>query len=359
MADKLQQFREIGELPIQASLSSLDEGNGIEETLKRHEAKWHKSCFNKCSTLKLQRAQKRKLEDSSVEGSEAPSPVKTRSSLGIPSKEIAKESQQICFFGDETGENLRRAATLTLDSKVRAAATKLQDRKLLTKLATGDMPATDSYYHPGCLTALYNRLRSISPKEEENITTQVSLEAIALAELVAYIEENAEQTVFKLADLSKLYSCRLEQLGAYVPERVNSTRLMERLLSQLPDLREYTEGREVKLAFSNDISAALQFAQDYDYDAEATHLAKAATFVRKEMLTKQQHFNGSFESDCHHQAVPKSLLALVNMILEGPNIKNQNGQEQVRITVALMLSQLLIFNAVKRHRDPTSENTTT
>ena len=111
--------------------------------------------------------------------------------------------------------------------------------------------------------------------------------------------------------MSKLYSCRLEQLGAYVPERVNSTRLKERLLSQLPDLREYNEGREVKLAFSSDISAALQFAQDYDYDAEAIHLAKAATFVRKEMLTKQQHLNGSFESDCHHQAVPKSLLALV------------------------------------------------
>ena len=123
--------------------------------------------------------------------------------------------------------------------------------------------------------------------------------------------------------MSKLYSSRLEQLGAYVPERVNSTRLKERLLSQLPDLREYNEGREVKLAFSSDISTALQFAQNYDYDAEAIHLAKAATFVRKEMLTKQQHFNGSFESDCHHQAVPKSLLALVNMILEGPNIKNQ------------------------------------
>ena len=92
LADNLQQFCEIGEVPIQVSLSSLDEGNGIEETLKSHEAKWHKSFLNKCSTLKLQRAQKRKLEDSSVEGSEAPSPVKTRTSLGIPPK-VAKESQ--------------------------------------------------------------------------------------------------------------------------------------------------------------------------------------------------------------------------------------------------------------------------
>ena len=125
--------------------------------LKRHEAKWHKSCFNKCSTLKLQRAQKRKLEDSSVEVSEAPSPVKTRTSPGIPSKEVAKESQQTCFFCDEIGDNLRRAATLTPDSKVRVATTKLQDRKLLTKLAAGNMPAIDLYYHTGCLTALYNR----------------------------------------------------------------------------------------------------------------------------------------------------------------------------------------------------------
>ena len=52
LADNLQQFREIGELPIQASLSSLDEGNGIEVAVKRHEAKWRKSCFNKCSIPK-------------------------------------------------------------------------------------------------------------------------------------------------------------------------------------------------------------------------------------------------------------------------------------------------------------------
>ena len=88
----------------------------------------------------------------------------------------------------------------------------LQDRKLLTELA-------------GCLTAFYNRLRSISPKEEENITTQVSLEAIAVAELVAYIEDNAKQAVFKLSDSSKLYSSILEQLEAYVPEQVTSNRL--------------------------------------------------------------------------------------------------------------------------------------
>lgn len=134
-------------------------------------------------------------------------PVKIRTCLGTPPKEAAKKSQQTCFFCDETDDNLRRAATLTLDSKARAAATRFQDQKLLTILAAGDMPAIDSYYHTGCLTALYNPLRSISLQEDENITTQVSLEAIALAEqLVAYIKDNAKQTVFKLSALSNLYS---------------------------------------------------------------------------------------------------------------------------------------------------------
>ena len=58
-------------------------------------------------------------------------PVKIRTILGTPPKEAAKKSQQTCFFCDETDDNLRRAATLTLDSKARADATRLQDQKRL------------------------------------------------------------------------------------------------------------------------------------------------------------------------------------------------------------------------------------
>lgn len=60
LADNLPKFEEVGQLPIQLPLSYLDEGRGIEETLRFHQASWHKSCFNKCSSAKLTRAQKRK-----------------------------------------------------------------------------------------------------------------------------------------------------------------------------------------------------------------------------------------------------------------------------------------------------------
>ena len=107
------------------------------------------------------------------------------------------------------------------------------------------MHAQDAYYHAPCLTALYNRVRNISPsKEEENNenNSQSSLEAIALAELVMYIEEAPKPMVF-LSDLAKTYSRLLEQLRANVPSRVNSIRLKDPLLTQIPELGAYTEGK--------------------------------------------------------------------------------------------------------------------
>ena len=52
-----------------------------------------------------------------------------------------------------------------------------------------------------------------------------------------------------------MYSCSLKQLGGHVPGHVNSTRLKDRLHAQIPELGAYTEGKEVKLAFSGDIGA--------------------------------------------------------------------------------------------------------
>ena len=162
--------------------------------------------------------------------------------------------------------------------------------------------------------------------------------------------------VFLLSDLAKTYSHLLEQLGANVPSRLNSTRLKDRLLTQIPELGAYTEGKEVKLAFTTDIGAALQFAQIHDYDSEAMYLAKAAMLVRKELFAKKQCFNGTFDTECQRSAVPDLLLALVNMILEGSSIMNKNEQGTVMgSTTGVALSQLLIFNTVKRHRDPQSD----
>jgi len=54
-----------------------------------------------------------------------------------------------------------------------------------------------------------------------------------------YIEEAPRPMVFQLSDLAKMYSYSLEQLGGHVPGRVNSRRLKDSLLAQIPELANW------------------------------------------------------------------------------------------------------------------------
>ena len=70
-----------------------DEGGGIEATLLKHKAKWHKSCHSKFNTTKLQRAEKRKasMDDSDMECPIAKKYIRTKDHHELNTKDI-------CFF---------------------------------------------------------------------------------------------------------------------------------------------------------------------------------------------------------------------------------------------------------------------
>ena len=67
----------------------------------------------------------------------------------------------------------------------------------------------------------------------------------------------------------------------------------------------------------------LLLLESCDHDSDAMHLARAAQVVHKEMFEKKFTFDDLFKQSSQQNAVPQSLLALVNMILDGPNIKHQ------------------------------------
>ena len=345
LSQNLIAFDELGCVPMNINLSRLDDGTGILKTLMSHKASWHKSCYNKFGKLKLQRASKRKSEHAFEEVS----PVKTRSVQNVKHE---SSYENICFFCEGHVGFLHRASTTNIDKKVRWYATELQDTKLLAKLSTGDMHALDALYHTKCLTGLSNRYRQSTTSSRER-TNQASLEGIALAELISYIEETKASDddihIFKLSNLVKLYRSRLEELNTHIPDRVNSTRLKERLLLQLP-LKASHQGREILLGFDEDVGAALQFASENNYDDEAVLFAKTARIVRREMLHKTQHFDGTFGPDCQHSSVPDSLLALVGMILDGSNITHQTTIDKAGTSAAGVISQLLMYNSVKHVR---------
>ena len=72
-------------------------------------------------------------------------------------------------------------------------------------------------------------------------------------------------------------------------------------------------------------------------------LTKAAKIIRRDIFHFHSfHFNGSFPPVCQQESVPANLKYLVSMLLNGPNIKDQDSQ------ACLTLSQMTLFNCKKR-----------
>ena len=84
------------------------------------------------------------------------------------------------------------------------------------------MISQDTVYHRTCLVALYNRARAKNIDKDKN-QGQQRIEGIALAELIAYMEdphiESDAAPVFRLAELASLYKTRLKLLGGNVSGR--------------------------------------------------------------------------------------------------------------------------------------------
>ena len=173
---------------------------------------------------------------------------------------------------------MHKASTTEIDTHVRECAIKLNDSRLLAKLAMSDMHALDEQYYRKCFVALCNHMWQYSNQSNSNPSNICtwSEQAVVLAELASYVEESALNdsmtTVLKLLDLAKLYAKRLNQLG-FSTGQVNSTRLKERLLTVL---RCYPHGQEILLAYEKDIGTLIHTACEKDHDSDAMVLAKVA-----------------------------------------------------------------------------------
>ena len=89
------------------------------------------------------------------------------------------------------------------------------------------------------------------------VSNEDMINSLALVELVSYIEdvrtESSIAPVFQLSDQVTLYTSRIKELGLNVEKRVHSTKLKERILASIPDLKAHPQGKQVVLAFESDI----------------------------------------------------------------------------------------------------------
>ena len=120
--------------------------------------------------------------------------------------------------------------------------------------------------------------------------------------------------ILKLNDLAQLYMSRMEQVGVKLDVRVHTAHLKKCLLAQFTDMQAQKQGRDILLAYEEDIGTALAKAYDSDGDNEAIYLACAAKIICSQMFGKAKPFNG-FPSACQKNSGPSLLLALVNMVM--------------------------------------------
>ena len=101
------------------------------------------------------------------------------------------------------------------------------------------------------------------------------------------------------------------------------------------------------LTFEADVGEALLKATEADLQDEILTLSKAAKFIRRRIMERSYHFTGEFILGCEVVAVPQEQVALVSMVLEGPNIKEQSCKSTAHTKVTVSLSELLMFSTVK------------
>ena len=216
-------FHGMCEMPLTFEPVGLDEGGGIEVTLRRNVAKYQTSCRYMFNNTKLERARK------------GHSDVQSESEEGQAKYRRTSHDSEACILCDRIApaSDLQQVMTMHLNNRLHECATTLIDDKLLARLIGGDAIAQELKYHCTCLTYLYNReachLKNVE-KSSCRSEAEPDIYLLVLSKLVNYMVEislsSEGPAMFLMADISKLYTQRLEQLGIDPPS-VNKTGLKE------------------------------------------------------------------------------------------------------------------------------------
>ena len=175
IADNLKEFQATNCLPpsLQIRCSQFETCSDLKDAFISRKAVFHKSCISCYDKQKL--ARKRKKIEKASDGKskkgklEEDVPCEQKDSLERPNR-FRKESNNECFFCDslDKTEKLHKCQTLSLHNKISVMATYLGDTTILSKLAQGDMVATDAVYHNKCLVSFNNRFRSSKKKPSDS-----------------------------------------------------------------------------------------------------------------------------------------------------------------------------------------------
>ena len=304
------------------------------ETWLLHHAKFYKMCRNPYDNHHFQRA-KKKIGKSG----ETPSELSESCSKATRSSFSSSNFQPTCLFFDSRGGCLHNVSSFVINrhpSDTRQVAVLLGDDKLVDKLSEGDIPAIEAKYHPSCLWKLYSRAAHLQNSSSNNNKRIVTYE-IVLSETIYVIRKELKKSETALIEWAK--KMFISAYHCYSNIKLYSTRFKEQLLSRIPGLQAHKRGKQIVLTSGNVASEAIVAALSCNGDQNGLQLVQTAKLVRQDLFDGEASFSGNFSKGYQTESVSKSLLVLVQMILEGTSLS------------LAQFFQLIKFNTLKWQRD--------
>ena len=123
---------------------------------------------------------------------------------------------------------------------------------------------------------------------------------------------------------------------------VHITRFKEDSLKYIPGLKAIQEGRNIVLTTEE---AAMNALIENIEKSKGEDLVKSAKIVHQDLFKTNYYFDGKFDYDSQVNSLPKSLILLIRMILEGTSLSAEISQTTQQISMSL--SQLIKFNSIK------------
>uniref|UniRef100_UPI00358EAE2A uncharacterized protein n=1 Tax=Myxine glutinosa TaxID=7769 RepID=UPI00358EAE2A len=346
---------------INITISQLNDGSGIAESLKSHKAKYHKTCRSYCSSSRVKRAREKLKKEAGPQNSAK----KLRSSsefypLDNAMSCVICEDEEVNLHKVVTDVNLHKVVTDVVDANLKRWAKTNENFQLLGRLVAvaADALAADTYYHHQCYVRLRDSARAAERRESVG-PVPPPFDPIICAQIVALIE-NADTTSFKLSELREMYQKLISDQGRPCRDKKepHSTRFKEHLLDLLPEWGEFSKGNEGRkdVYISHKVKVADELAKTYRSQIEqkdALIFMRAAVMMHKFCLQSQEPFDGSFPPNCLTAPVCEEMRSFFNVVLRGPSALH--GREKIsgdanldaREKIACNISQLLIYNTFK------------
>ena len=302
----------------------------------KDKARFHQKCKNGYDKQKINRLlAKRKKQNKDTEN---PAKRVTRSS--IDKKDFGASFCAIC--GDvDNDENLHAAGTFhattdhvgtshnnELTTRWKTMAIKVGNERLLNLLSSGDTSCNELYYHGQCNVQMWNECSRIDANQKSSDA------AWKKAQVIEKMTDDPDTSIL-VKELNQLYVENLKDLG--IDEQCQTTRFAERLVSSIPNLVSTTVNSKLYVLRSQKVEELVSSHVKCP-DTYLASLQAIAHPIRVAIDKLGNSFTGNFDSSCQIQSVPKLLLLLIMLLIDGCTSKKPSQE-------ALSVAQMITYHA--------------